>query len=107
MNTDADTLQARDDYFIGRFQAMASPCEILMDVQEESEARRLLDLAHAEARRIESKFSRYRDDNIIYKLNHAQGNPVEVDAETEKWALVALQRMLDLPGLGATKAAKD
>lgn len=82
MNTDADTLQARDDYFIGRFQAMASPCEILMDVQEENEARRLLDLAHAEARRIESKFSRYRDNNIIYKLNHAQGNPVEVDAET-------------------------
>ncbi len=34
-------------------------------------------------------------------------NVIEVDAETEKWALVALQRMLDLPGLGATKAAKD
>jgi quinolinate synthase len=34
-------------------------------------------------------------------------NQIEVDAETEKWALVALQRMLDLPGIGATKAAKD
>jgi quinolinate synthase len=34
-------------------------------------------------------------------------NVIEVDAETEKWALVALQRMLDLPGVGATKAAKD
>jgi quinolinate synthase len=34
-------------------------------------------------------------------------NQIVVDAETEKWALVALQRMLDLPGLGATKAAKD
>ncbi len=34
-------------------------------------------------------------------------NVIEVDPETEKWALVALQRMLELPGLGATKAAKD
>ena len=34
-------------------------------------------------------------------------NQIEVDPETEKWALVALQRMLDLPGLGATRAAKD
>ena len=34
-------------------------------------------------------------------------NRIEVDSETEKWALVALQRMLDLPGLGATGTAKD
>ena len=33
-------------------------------------------------------------------------NQIVVDAETEKWALVALQRMLDLPGVGATKTAK-
>ena len=25
-------------------------------------------------------------------------NVIEVDAETEKWAKIALQRMLDLPG---------
>jgi quinolinate synthase len=34
-------------------------------------------------------------------------NVIEVDAETEKWAKVALQRMLDLPGAGATKTAGD
>jgi len=34
-------------------------------------------------------------------------NQIQVDPETEKWAKVALQRMLDLPGIGATKAAKD
>jgi len=33
-------------------------------------------------------------------------NQIQVDPETEKWAKVALQRMLDLPGIGATKAAK-
>jgi quinolinate synthase len=30
-------------------------------------------------------------------------NQIQVDPETERWALVALQRMLDLPG----KSSKD
>ncbi|MGE5718929.1 MAG: quinolinate synthase NadA, partial [Nocardioidaceae bacterium] len=34
-------------------------------------------------------------------------NQIQVDPETERWAKVALQRMLDLPGIGATKAVKD
>ena len=82
MNQDTPTLIAREDYWLGQFQAMASPCEILMDVQEEHVARELLALAHAEARRIEHKFSRYRSDNIIHRINHAQGKPVQVDDET-------------------------
>ncbi len=38
--------------------------------------------AKAEAIRIERKFSRYRDDNIIHKINTSNGRPVEVDTET-------------------------
>jgi quinolinate synthase len=34
-------------------------------------------------------------------------NQIQVDPETERWAKVALQRMLDLPGIGATKSVKD
>ncbi len=34
-------------------------------------------------------------------------NRIEVDAETERWALVALERMLALPGRGAAPAAQD
>lgn len=37
-----------------------------------------------EAWRIERKFSRYRDDNIVYTINHGAGRPVEVDEETGK-----------------------
>jgi quinolinate synthase len=34
-------------------------------------------------------------------------NQIQVDPETERWAKVALQRMLDLPGIGVTKSVKD
>lgn len=75
-------LLQRDDYWVGQFTAMASPCEILMDIDDPQLAQKLVDLAWQEAVRIEHKFSRYRDDNIIFKINHANGKAVEVDEET-------------------------
>lgn len=78
----AYTLEFRGDYWIGRFTAMASPCEILCDLEDEITAKQLTQLACEEARRIEDKFSRYREDNIIHRINHAGGVPVEVDTET-------------------------
>jgi len=75
-------VERRADYWIGRFSAMNSPCEILLEVGDRATAERLVKSAAREAWRIEEKFSRYRDDNIIYRINHAQGKPVEVDAET-------------------------
>jgi len=71
-----------EGYWIGRFQAMASDCEVLMEVDDESLASRLLHIAAGEARRIEQKFSRYRQDNIIHRINSSNGAPVEVDGET-------------------------
>lgn len=75
-------LERRADYWLGRFRAMASPCEVLLDVDSEQEAAQLLQLARAEAQRIEHKFSRYRTDNIIHRINQSRGQPLEVDAET-------------------------
>lgn len=69
-------------YGICRFRAMANPCEILVDADDEPMARRLGALAREEALRVERKFSRYRDDNIVHRINRAQGTPVEVDCET-------------------------
>ena len=66
----------------GRFTAMASPCEILLEVEQEPEARLLCEAAETEARRIETKFSRYRDANIVHALNNSAGRPVTVDDET-------------------------
>ncbi len=70
------------DYWIGRFQAMASPCELFMEIDNRETAAALLEAVAAETWRIEAKFSRYRSDNIVHTINSANGNPVEVDEET-------------------------
>ncbi len=60
---------------------MASPCELFVEVDDEASARELLQSAAAEAWRIEHKLSRYRDDNIIHRINNSRGEAVEVDDE--------------------------
>ena len=69
-------------YWQGCFTAMASPCEVLLEVDHEAEALLLGEAAEAEAHRIETKFSRYRDDNIVHVLNNGAGTVVTVDDET-------------------------
>lgn len=71
-----------DDYFHGTFSAMAGPCEVLIDGDDREEAERLLEIARLETERIEAKFSRYRTGNIIHRINHSDGQPVQVDQET-------------------------
>ncbi|MCK6425769.1 MAG: FAD:protein FMN transferase [Burkholderiaceae bacterium] len=66
----------------GRFEAMASPCELLIEGGDRALAAALLDTAQAEALRIEHKYSRYRDDSVLARLHAADGRPVEVDDET-------------------------
>ena len=61
---------------------MVSPCEVLVDARQRRTALRLLEAAAAEAFRIERKFSRYRDDNIVHEIQHALGRPIQVDDET-------------------------
>lgn len=78
------TIHHQQDYQIGRFSAMASPCEILIDTQDSKQAHKLTAIAMNEALRIEEKYSRYRKDNIIYQVNHSDGKPVTVDDETAR-----------------------
>ena len=75
-------LERLEDCWRGRFSAMASPCEVLMDVTQQDLAQQIVDAVASEAWRIEQKFSRYRDDNIIYRINFSDGKPVQIDAET-------------------------
>jgi thiamine biosynthesis lipoprotein len=76
------SLVRADGFYAGRFRAMASPCEVLTETDDETLARELLELAAAEAARIESKYSRYSAGNIVDEINCAEGRPVVVDAET-------------------------
>jgi thiamine biosynthesis lipoprotein len=68
-------------YSVG-FSAMASPCEILVASSDSATALQMGQLAQAEALRIESKFSRYRADSALSKINHAKGKTISVDTET-------------------------
>jgi len=69
------------------FSAMASPCQLLLQGVERSIAEQLARLACAEVHRIEVKYSRYRDANLMATLNKSQGAVVSIDDET--WALLA------------------
>ena len=76
------SLKRAEDYFIGRFTAMAGPCEILVDTDSPARGERALELARQEARRIERKFSRYLPDSEVGRINGSHGQPVRVDQET-------------------------
>ena len=65
------------------FQAMASPCSIQLDGQDEPAMRHAAAEAITEVQRIEHKYSRYREDSIVSRINQfAGGAVVDVDAET-------------------------
>ncbi|OUS27706.1 hypothetical protein A9Q99_14030 [Gammaproteobacteria bacterium 45_16_T64] len=66
----------------GSFSSMASPCEILINCTRRQHAESLVECAYREAKRIESKFSRYQEDNIIFRINNSQGEWVSLDTET-------------------------
>jgi thiamine biosynthesis lipoprotein len=83
--------RAQDGHWIGTFEAMASRCEVLIDVEDRKEASRLLAIVAAEAWRIEDKFSRYLPGNIVDTINHSRGSSVEVDEETARLLDFAVQ----------------
>lgn len=76
------SFEKTDDFWRGRFKAMASPCECLVACEDEALAKQLVSIAFKEAQRIEKKFSRYRLYNIVHQINNSQSNTVEVDEET-------------------------
>jgi FAD:protein FMN transferase len=78
------------DHWVGSFRAMASPCGVLAEVGDRRDAERILSIVTSEARRVESKFSRYLPDSVVSAIHRGAGSFVAVDAETE--------RLLDFAG---------
>lgn len=72
----------KDGIWHGQFYCMASPCELLIETDQQLAAQGCFSTVVTEAQRIEAKFSRYRNDNIIHDINTASGKPVCVDEET-------------------------
>jgi len=77
-------LEQKQNNWHGTFNAMASPCEVIIETDDRDEAEIIVQAVATEAWRIEKKFSRYRDDNITFKINNSNGNAIEVDAETAR-----------------------
>lgn len=74
------------------FGAMACDCEVRVVGDDEAMLQAAAREAIAEVRRIEGKYSRYRADSVVSRINAAAGRslPEAVDAETEA--------LLDLAG---------
>jgi len=68
--------------FVYAFRAMGSPCEVRIDRDDAALAARIGAAGEAEALRIERKFSRYREDSELSRINRSGGRAVEVDEET-------------------------
>ncbi len=68
---------------VRRFKAMGSPCAVYL-YADRSVATRAAQAAIADVRRIERKYSRYRDDSVTSAINRAgaEGGVVEIDSET-------------------------
>jgi FAD:protein FMN transferase len=65
------------------FAAMACTAEVQLYANNADEARHAFAAAQAEVERIETKYSRYRDDSILTAINRGAGGvPVAIDAET-------------------------
>ncbi len=67
--------------FTTQFQAMASPCVVLVDSADAESGARAAEAAKQEALRIEAKYSRYRP-SVVTTINQSGGREVELDAES-------------------------
>jgi thiamine biosynthesis lipoprotein len=61
---------------------MSCPCEVLIERAPAALAEQVADAVAEWAWRVEQKFSRYRNDNIVARINEGAGRTVVVDEET-------------------------
>lgn len=66
------------------FKCMGGLCEILIETPDKALSLEMFKTAYTEAKRIEQKFSRYDNANIISKINNANGKKISLDKETAK-----------------------
>ncbi|NOT83267.1 MAG: FAD:protein FMN transferase [Methylococcaceae bacterium] len=66
------------------FKAMGTPCEIQLYSQTPAKATQVVNKVIAEIARLETRYSRYRNDSFLSKINQiaALGGSISVDAET-------------------------
>lgn len=71
-----------------RFRAMGCPCELRLYASDAASARELAAACRGEVERLEQKYSRYRDDSVVARLNRAAGDPAGAIVDDETAALL-------------------
>lgn len=101
-------------HYVTRFPLMGGRAAVeFVDTRGRGEGARIARLAEDEARRIERKFSRYREESVVSEINRNAGRtPVAVDGETEALlgsalGLVALTQGRFDPTVGVLRRAWD
>ena len=74
-------MQRMADHWRGSFRAMGGPCEILVATDERARAERACLAGAAEAWRVDTEYSRFRDDSLVGRVNHADGQTLRLNPE--------------------------
>jgi len=64
-----------------RFRAMGSPCEFQLWSESRDDAASIARACAHEIERLELKFSRYRDDSLVTRINESAGDSVGVEVD--------------------------
>jgi len=83
-----------------RYPLMGGMAEIQVCAMPETDARALMQLAIDETRRIEAKYSRYREDSVIADIVRAAGSGKAVTVDEETASLLEFARQLHLSSEG-------
>jgi thiamine biosynthesis lipoprotein len=70
------------------FSAMGSRCEVRLYASDETEAARCAERAIADVRRLDARFSSYRDDSFVAEINRAAAAGLRVDVDDETATLL-------------------
>ena len=72
----------RPDGFCIQFDAMASACEVIAEINDKDLANKIAKTVSEEVWRIEDKYSRYNPLSLCSQINKGCGRPIEIDDET-------------------------
>ncbi|WP_306556768.1 FAD:protein FMN transferase [Colwellia sp. M166] len=81
INRQVKVLATEDGHNV-RFDAMASPCEVIVAGSDIKLAQTLGQLVADEVWRIEDKYSRYKASSVCSAINHSSGQSLAIDQET-------------------------
>jgi len=85
--------------FASRFTAMGGLNEIVVCAHDEAQAAGAMAAAAREVLRIEAKYSRYRDDSLIKRINQGAGQPGAISCDDETLRLLSCaERLYGLSG---------